>query len=108
MTKRELSEMLHEIGIPVNEGVTSDQNMNAYPRIIYWDYVWEDICASGERYDTKATYQVSFYAKKPKCRELVELRDIMRSKGLHPTIYHEYVKEDKIFHSYFALEVIEE
>ena len=34
MTKQELSELLHELGIPVNEGSTSDKNTNEYPRIV--------------------------------------------------------------------------
>ena len=28
MTKKELSELLHSVGIPVNEGISSDENMN--------------------------------------------------------------------------------
>lgn len=107
MTKQELSELLHKPGIPVNEGITSDNNLNVFPRIIYWAYIWEDIVASGTEYDTKATYQVSFYSKTPNDRKLLELREHIRKAGLHPIIYHEYVEEDKVFHSYFALEVIE-
>lgn len=107
MTKAELSALLHKPGIPVNEGITSDKNINTFPRIVYWDYIWEDVLASGEECDTKATYQVSFYSKRPKDEKLLELRERLRAAGMHPVIYHEYVEEDKVFHSYFALEVIE-
>ena len=48
MRKEELSNILHSLDIPVNEGITSDGNINAYPRIVYWDYIWQDAVASGE------------------------------------------------------------
>ena len=35
MTKQELSELLHSLGIPANEGISSDENINKYPRIVY-------------------------------------------------------------------------
>ena len=107
MTKAELSALLHKTKIPVNEGITSDKNMNTFPRIVYWDYIWEDIVASGQEYDTKATYQVSFYSKVPRDKKLLELRNHLREAGMYPVIYHEYGEEDKVFHSYFALEVME-
>jgi len=107
MTKQELSALLHKPGIPANEGITSNKNLNVFTRIVYWDYIWEDVLASGEEYDTKATYQVSFYSRVPADKKLLELRGYLREAGLHPVIYHEYVEEDKVFHSYFALEVIE-
>ena len=66
-----------------------------------------DIVASGQEYDTKATYQVSFYSKVPRDKKLLELRNHLREAGMYPVIYHEYVEEDKVFHSYFALEVME-
>lgn len=107
MTKIELSEMLHSVKIPINEGITCEENINDYPRILYWQYIWEDIVASGEEYHVKATYQISFYSRVPSHEKLIELRETMRKEGLHPVIYHEYVEKDKVWHSYFALEVIE-
>lgn len=107
MKKDKLSALLHETEIPVNEGVASDKNTNVYPRIVYWDYIWEDIIASGEGYESKMTYQISFYSKTPKHEKLMLLRELLRKEGLHPIIYHEYIEEDKVFHSYFALEVTE-
>ena len=74
MKKQELSDLLHSLQIPVNEGIASQENTNKYPRVVYWDYIWEDILASGEEYENVETY-------------------------------HEYVQEDKVFHSYFSVEV---
>ena len=37
--------------------------------------------------------------------KLMELREKLREVGFHPTIYHEHVQEDKVFHSYFSVEV---
>ena len=42
MTKKELSEILHSTGVPVNEGISSAVNTNKYPRIVYWPYYEQD------------------------------------------------------------------
>lgn len=112
MTKKELSELLHSLGIPVNEGITSEENINVYPRIVYWPYLERDEMASGEEYQNVVTYQISFYARTPQHKKYKELRKKLRGAGLHPDIYHEYVENDPIFaktwHTYFALDVIED
>ena len=113
MKKQELSDLLHSLQIPVNEGIASQENTNKYPRVVYWDYIWEDILASGisihaparGEYENVETYQISFYSRTPRNEKLMELREKLRKVGLHPTIYHEYVQEDKVFHSYFSVEV---
>ena len=66
MRKEELRNILHSLDIPVNEGVTSDRNINTYPRIVYWDYIWQDAVASGGGYVDQETYQISFYSKSAK------------------------------------------
>lgn len=112
MSKEELSELLHGLGIAVNEGITSDANINKYPRIVYWPFVEQDEMASGEGYVNNVTYQVSFYARTPQHEKYKELREKLREMGLHPTFYHEYVENDPLFaktwHTYFALDVIED
>lgn len=107
VTKQELSRLLHRLNMPVNEGVTSPENFNRLPRIVYWEYLWEDRTSSGTDYDTVTTYQISFYADRPSHSKLLELREYLREAGLHPIISHEYSIEDKIWHSYFAVEVTE-
>ena len=81
MTQGELSRILHELDCPVNEGVSSLKNTMKFPRIDYWEIVWEDIVASGEEYAEKITWQISFYARKPRDRKLLELRDALRKLG---------------------------
>lgn len=112
MTKNEFIEILKQLGIPLNEGESSIANSTKYPRIVFWDYIWEDKLASGQDYVTVETYQVSFFAKKSRDSKLLELRDLLRANGLHPTIQHEYV-EDKAkdlnyYHSYFSVELVNE
>ena len=108
MTKRELSDILKSVGVPVKEGETSPVNFKSLPRMVYWAYLWEDRIASGQDYDAVNTYQISFYSDVPSDEKLLELRDILRKKGLHPAISHEYVNTDRVWHSYFALEVIDD
>lgn len=113
MTKQELDKLLHSVvdedgeKIAVNEGVTSIDNEGAYPRIVYWDYILQDRTASGKGYEAQVTYQISHFSKKPRDFSLNDLRKKLREKGLFPQIYVEYVKEDRVFHSYFSLEVTE-
>lgn len=111
MTKSEFIDILKQLNIPLNEGESSINNSTKYPRIVFWDYIWEDQLASGENYTTIETYQVSFFAKKPRDSKLLELRDLLRANKLHPTIQHEYVedrgKDLKYYHSYFSVELID-
>lgn len=112
LSKLELSELLHELDIPVDEGVSSDENKGMYPRIIYWPYSEEDVMASGKGYENLVTYQVSFFARTPQHKKYKLLRKLLREKGLHPLFSHEYVEKDPIFakawHTYFSVEVLEE
>lgn len=111
MTKEELSKLLHSIDIPVNEGISSDKNMNVYPRIVYWPIAEQDEMASGEDYHNVVTYQISFWSRTPQHEKFKELRKKLRKVGLHPFFSHEFVENDPIFartwHTYFAMDVIE-
>ena len=112
MKKSELSELLHALNIPVNEGISSEENMNQYPRVIYWPYIEQDDMTSGEGYCNRATYQVSLFARAPQHAKYWELRKVLREKGIHPVFRHEYVENDPIFaktwHTYFEIEVTED
>ncbi len=105
MTKEELSQILHNTGCPVNEGVTDLKNTTTCPRIDYWEIVWENIMGSGGDYELKVTYQVSFYARKPREKALIDLKKALNEEGVYPVIYHEFNIEDRIWHSYFSVEV---
>lgn len=112
MTKTELSELLHGLGIPVNEGITGQENVGKYPRIVYWPYIEQDGTASGDEYYNQVTYQISIFSRTPQHEKYKELRQHLRKKGIHPVFYHEYVEKDPVFartwHTYFNLEVTEE
>jgi hypothetical protein len=100
--------MLHATGCPVNEGISDFDNGKKFPRIDYWEIAWDDVMASGDNYEDKITWQISFYSLTPRNEKLIMLRDMMRKKGLHPTILHEFITDDKIWHSYFSLETMNE
>lgn len=107
MTKEELVELLKELNIPLSECSPKDDNIEEEIRIHFWDYVWEDITASGSNYNTKVTYQVSVIADKPRHSKLLELKRKLNNKGLNPIIQHEYNIETRRVHSFFSLEVLE-
>jgi hypothetical protein len=44
------------MGTAVNEGISSDKNVNIYPRIKYWCYIWDNIVASDDTYAELDTY----------------------------------------------------
>lgn len=105
MNKKTFIELLLSLDICCNECYTPDKYKNTYPRIDFWDYIWEYQEASGSSYSDVQTYQVSFYSKTPRHEKLIELRKKMSDMGLYPTIYHEYVDKDKVHHSYFSIEL---
>lgn len=109
MKRDEMIEILHDCFDTVKEGIQSVKNQNVVPRAVYWDYVWSDINASGMDYSDLNTYQISvFHTKPPRQNEgLIELRKKLRKAGVHPVIYHEYVEEESIWHSYMSLEITE-
>lgn len=112
ISKNELSKLLHELNIAVDEGITSDENKHEYPRIVYWPYIEEDKIASGKAYTNLATYQISLFARTPQHAKYKELRKKLREKGIQPKYYHEYVENDPVFsktwHTYFSVEILEE
>ncbi len=107
MSKEELVELLKELQVPLSESTPQDDDMEAEIRICFWDYIWEDIAASGSNYNTNVTYQISIIADKPRHPKLLELKKKLNEKGLFPTIQHEYLTEKRRVHSFFSLEVLE-
>lgn len=107
MTKEELVELLRSLNVPLSECSPSDDDMEAEVRIHFWDYIWEDLTASGTNYNTNVTYQISVIADKPRHPKLLELKQKLNELGLFPTIQHEYITEKRRIHSFFSLEVLE-
>lgn len=107
MIKQELVDLLNALKIPVNEGVPEDDAVEAEIRICFWDYLWEDITASGKEYNTNVTYQISVLADKPRHSKLLQLKHELNAIGLFPTIQHEYNPETRRWHSFLAIEVLE-
>lgn len=89
-------------------GIQNDQSANVYPRIVFWEYGWDPLLASNEEYDTKVTYQVSFFSKVPRDPKLLELRRLLKEKKICPYIEHEYIEKDRYFHSFFPVDVLEQ
>lgn len=107
MIKTELENLLNSLGVPVNEGTPEDTQIEASARICFWDYVWEPLTASGQEYNTKVTYQVSFIADMPRCKELISIKHELDKLNIHPIIQHEYDVETRRWHSFFSIEVLE-
>lgn len=108
LTKEKLVELIESLDINSNEGIINDEN-NECPRIVYWDYVWEPLSASGNTYNTIVTYQVSFmnYSPPRECKELLTLIKELSEYNKSPIINHEYVEKERIWHSYFSIDVLE-
>ena len=107
MTKKEFEELLDELNIPVSEGAPKDEQIDEEVRLNYWEYNWDDNMASGEDYNTVVTYQVSLIAEKPRHPKLLELREKLHEKGLHPSIQHEHLIEERHIHSFFSIDLLE-
>lgn len=107
MTKEELVELLNKLNVPLSEDTPKDEEMEEEIRIHFWDYIWEDITASGSNYNTNVTYQISVVADKPRHPKLIELKKELNKIGIFPTIQHEYLNEKRRIHSFFSIEVLE-
>lgn len=107
MTKEELVDLLKELQVPLSEATPKDDDIEEEIRIHFWDYIWEDITASGSNYNTNVTYQISVIADKPRHPKLLELKRKLNEKGFFPIIQHERSTENRRVHSFFSLEVLE-
>ena len=107
MTKEELVNLLKELDVPLSEETPKDNEMEDEIRIHFWDYIWEDITASGANYNTQVTYQISVVADRPRHSKLIELKKKLNDRGIFPIIQHEYIAESRRMHSFFSIEVLE-
>lgn len=107
LTKSDLETIFESLDIPFNEGIQNDKNKNAEARIVYWDYFWEPLIASGKEYSTNVLYQVSFFSKTPRHKKLLELKRKLAERGIFVSIEHEYNQKEQFWHSYFKVEVLE-
>lgn len=107
MSKKQLEQILNILEIPCNEGIQNMEIGGTLPRLVYFEYVWEDITASGESYDTKVSYQISFFSLSPRDPKLILLKKLLAKQKLFPIIQHEYIPTKREFHSYFSIEVLE-
>lgn len=107
MTKFDLQDLLDSLKIAVNEGIQNDINTNIYPRVVYWDYLWSTNTASGTNYSDIVTYQISFFSDIPRHPKLLELKKKLNEMKIFPEIEHEYIEKDRYWHSFFAIEVLE-
>ncbi len=105
--KNEFIELLKELGIQINEGITPEKVKGNYPRIVIWPYISEYQAASGGAYNDIKTYQVSLMSKTIDEPKLQELRQKMLNHHLIPRINHEYIEEERVWHSFFSVDLIE-
>ena len=80
MSKEELVKLLENLKVPISDSTPSDNDIDSEIRIHFWDYLWEDITASGNNYNTNVTYQISVVADKPRHPKLLELEKIIVDK----------------------------
>ena len=107
MNKEELVKLLKSLEVPASEGVPEDNDIEEETRICFWEYVWDPIVASGTEYNTKVTYQISVISELPRCKALLELKKKLQEEDLHPQIQHEKDIQTRRWHSFLAIEVLE-
>lgn len=107
MTKDDLTKILTSLEISASEGINKDENINLFPRIVFWEIFWDFLQASSSNYNTVVTYQVSFFSRIPRDPKLLELVKAFLDKGIKVVVSHEYIQDERYFHSYFSVEVLE-
>ena len=89
MTKTELVELINSTGITARENELYLEDLKTFPKIAYWEYIIEDVMASGDDYETVVTYQVSFASRTARPAELLTLKRAFNAASCPPVIYHE-------------------
>lgn len=110
MTKTELVELINSTGITARENELYLEDLKTFPKIAYWEYIIEDVMASGDDYETVVTYQVSFASRTARPAELLTLKRAFNAAGYHPIIYHETLPATNgpaWHHYYFNVEIEE-
>ncbi len=111
MTKTELVELINSTGITARENELYLEDLKTFPKIAYWEYIIEDVMASGDDYETVVTYQVSFASRTARPASLLTLKRAFNAAGYHPVIYHETLPATNgpaWHHYYFRVEIEEE
>ena len=111
MTKTELVELINSTGIIARENELYLEDLKTFPKIAYWEYIIEDVMASGDDYETVVTYQVSFASRTARPAELLTLKRAFNAAGYHPVIYHETLPATNgpaWHHYYFRIEITED
>ena len=111
MTKTELVELIESVGVTARENELYLEDAKIFPKIAYWEYIIEDVMASGDDYETVVTYQVSFASRTSRPHELLMLKKAFNNAGYHPVIYHETLPATNgpaWHHYYFRVEITEE
>jgi hypothetical protein len=111
MTKKELIDLIESVGVTARENELYLEDLKAWPKIAYWEYIIEDVMASGDDYETVVTYQVSFASRTARPAELLKLKKAFNAAGYHPVIYHETLNATNgpmWHHYYFRVEITED
>lgn len=107
ISKEELIQLFKKVDVPISEGPPDDNDIEAEIRINFWDYIWEDLLASGQDYNTIVTYQVSVVTDRPRHAKFLKLKKLLNELGYHPQIQHEHLIEKRRIHSFFSIDVLE-
>jgi hypothetical protein len=106
MTRDEMISLFERWFTSVNEGETSLYEQGELPRLVYWDYMWNFLPASGKAYAIASTYQVSIFSDVPP-RENHKLKRMLNeltgTLGYAVDVMHEYNPEDRVWHSAFTI-----
>ena len=111
MTKAELIQLINSTGVTARENELYLDDQKTFPKIAYWEYIIEDVMASGDDYETVVTYQVSFASRTVRPPELLALKRAFNAVGYHPVIYHETLNATNgpaWHHYYFRVEITED
>lgn len=107
MKKEDLENVLKSLDITFNEGITYLEKNDIYPRIVFFEYLWDDIVSSNTSYQEVVSYQISFKSHFSRDPKLIDLKKKLNRLGYHPKISHEYISSKKEWHSYFSLDILE-
>ncbi len=109
MSKDKFINLLKRLNIEISEGEQDDvKKANVFPRLLFFDFLWDFQIASSDIYNTEVTYQISYFSRSPRDEKLISLLRIFLENGIIMSqVKKEFIENGSYWHYYFSVEIKE-
>lgn len=109
MSKDKFVNLLKSLNIEISEGEQDDvKKSNIFPRLLFFDFLWDFQTASSDIYNTEVTYQISYFSRLPRDEKLISLlKTFLENNIIMSQVKKEYIENGSYWHYYFSVEIQE-